>query len=150
MFCKTCGTSMADDAKFCPNCGTPAPAPETASYTPSSDYTPSGYTPENSYTPQTQYNTPLYNTADVPSTPALIFGILSLAMMNTFFLAFLGIIFGAIALSKANACQAITGELTGKAKVGRILGKIGLITSIVVTAIFVVYFFLFVIIFSML
>lgn len=26
MFCGNCGTELTEDAKFCPNCGAPAPA----------------------------------------------------------------------------------------------------------------------------
>ena len=62
------------------------------------------------------------------STPILVFGILSLV-----FTSILGIIFGAIAKSKAKAWVAAGNPLTGKAKVGKILGTIGLAVGIVVT-----------------
>ncbi len=85
---------------------------------------------------------PVYEAQPVtpPSgTPILVFGILSLAFAQTFYLAFLGIIFGAVSKSKLRSYLASGGSLTGTAKVGRILGKIGFILGIVLTCLFVVW-----------
>ncbi len=72
-------------------------------------------------------------------TPILVFGILSLAFAQTFYLAFLGIIFGAVSKSKLRSYLASGGSLAGTAKVGRILGKIGFILGIVLTCLFVAW-----------
>jgi len=62
------------------------------------------------------------------STPILVFGILALALETIF-----GIIFGAIAISKAKKWVAAGNPLDGKAKAGKILGIIGLICGIITT-----------------
>jgi len=69
------------------------------------------------------------------ASSALTFGILSLVFTCTFYLAFLGIVFGAIALAKAKAFTVSEGLLYGKAKVGKGLGLGGLIAGIVFTVI---------------
>ncbi len=157
MFCRFCGTQLPDNSAFCPSCGaaqssvssTPQPTPVSSepTYDPSYDpsYKPS-YEPshepshEPSYEPSydaAQFNTPLTNTPAVSSTPILVFGILALSFACTFYLSFLGIIFGAITMSRAKSFLATMGSLSGKAKTGRILGKVGLILGIVLTAILV-------------
>ena len=72
------------------------------------------------------------------SKSVLIFGILGIAFGCTYYLSFLGIIFGAIALSKAKKYVASGYPLAGKAKVGRILGLVGLILGIVLTVILII------------
>ena len=70
------------------------------------------------------------------SKKALIFGILSIALCETIVL---GIVFGALAQKNAKAfAEANGGVLAGRAKVGKILGLVGLITAIVVGAIYVI------------
>lgn len=97
---------------------------------------------------QPQYGQPMqpqYNTVAPVEDPVergisksvLVFGILSLAFCCTFYLAFLGIIFGAIALSKAKQYVASGYVLSGRAKIGKILGTVGLIIAIVLTVILV-------------
>ena len=77
------------------------------------------------------------NQESTPSpTKILVFGILGLAFSCSFFLAMGGIIFSALCLSLANEYYRITGQLTGKIKVGRILSRIGLILGIVMVALF--------------
>lgn len=132
MYCKNCGTMIAEGAAFCSNCGTPVetkadPAPAYSEVT----------TPAGSYT---------YAPAPtVDGGSILTFGILALAFACTFFASFLGIVFGAVCKGKVNAYCAAGAPLEGKAKVGSILGKVGLILGIVMTAIFVVYIFVIVI-----
>jgi hypothetical protein len=46
------------------------------------------------------------------------------------FLNFIGIILGAVGIGKANAIQSQFGELPGKAKVGKVLSIVGLISGI--------------------
>ncbi len=121
MFCKSCGTQISDSSSFCPSCGTAISASNDNFSAP--PYTPSYVPPQ-----------------PVPTTPILVFGILSLCFACTFFLSFLGIIFGAISQSKSKTALSSNGSLSGKARTGRILGKVGLILGIVMTAIFAVYF----------
>ena len=120
MFCSYCGATVREGETFCPNCGTPvsggAQSPMVYEAPYAGPYAPSGAA--------------TYNTGSI-----LTFGILGAAFANTFYISFLGIIFGAIAMKKANEYVSLGGKLTGKAKVGRILGKVALIESIVLTAI---------------
>lgn len=69
-------------------------------------------------------------------TKTLVFGILGLAFSCSFFFAMGGIIFSALCLSLSSEYYRITGQLTGKIKVGRILSRIGLILGIVMVALF--------------
>ncbi len=62
------------------------------------------------------------------STQSLVFGILGLVFCES---GILGIIFSAIGLSKAKKYAAEAGELTGKAKTGKILATLGLVFSII-------------------
>ena len=74
----------------------------------------------------------------IHSVSVLVFGILGIAFACTFYLSFLGIIFGAIALSKAKQYVNSGYVLTGRAKVGKILGMVGLILGIVLTVILLI------------
>ena len=70
----------------------------------------------------------------------LLWGILGLSFSCTFFLSFLGIIFSAIGMSKANLYTRLTGRPVNKGgKVGRILSVVGLITGIVMTVLFIIW-----------
>ena len=142
MNCKNCGYDMGQTDTFCPNCG--APVAQAAQ----------GYA-QNNYAPNYNQNyAPNYNPNYAPGyaapapapasaagwsdTKLMVFGILAAAFASTFYLSFLGIIFGAIALSKAKIFAAI-GALHGKAKAGRITGLVGLILGIVMTVFFFIY-----------
>ena len=114
MICRNCGNTINEGASFCLHCGAPVPAPTAAAP---------------AYTAPTYASAPAYNTS-----PILVFGILALSFACTFYFSFLGIVFGAIASSKVNAYLAMGGVLAGKATTGRLLGKIGLIVGIVLTA----------------
>ncbi len=72
------------------------------------------------------------------SKSALVFGILAISFAFIPYINFLGIIFGAIALSKAKAYKRAGYVLAGRANVGKILGLIGLIVGIVFTVIFTI------------
>lgn len=125
MFCPNCGTQVPEDANACPNCGTflksAQPAPEAPVYQAAP-----------------VYNAAPVNTIPYNTTPILVFGIIALAFACSFYVSFVGIIFGVITKSKVNAYLAQGGVLSGKAKVGSILGKVGLILGIVLTAIAIV------------
>ena len=99
------------------------------------------------YQPQQyDYAQPQYNAGAPMEDPVernlsksiLIFGILGIAFACTFYLSFLGIIFGAIALSKAKKYAASGYVVTGRAKVGKILGLVGLILGIVMVVILLI------------
>ena len=64
----------------------------------------------------------------------LIMGIIAVASACTVWFSFVGIIFGAIGLSKAKKFTEECGQLFGKAKVGKYLSLGGLIGSACVTA----------------
>ena len=67
----------------------------------------------------------------------LAFGILSLVLGPLF-----AIIFGSIGRKKGNEFIAAGGTLTGPAKVGYILSKVGVILSIIATVFLVIYIIL--------
>lgn len=92
---------------------------------------------------QPQYSQPVYGQPMPPVGDAqerelakqnLVFGILAIAFACTYYFAFMGIIFGAISMGKAKA-YAASYPMSGKAKVGSILGKVGFILGIVLTVI---------------
>lgn len=131
MFCPNCGTNVPEGANACPNCGTLLNTAQAAPEMPVSQ-APSDRQPP-------VYHAEPINKAPYSTTPILVFGILALAFADSFFLSFLGIVFGAITRSKVKAYLAEGYTLSGKAKVGSILGKVGFILGIVVTIIFVIY-----------
>lgn len=90
---------------------------------------------------QPVYQQPVYQAAatvvsSVTSTNVLVWGILGLAFSCSFYLSLLGLIFSIVAKGKVTAYTTGGGQLTGKAKVGAILAKVGLILGIVFTALF--------------
>ena len=130
MICTKCGARIDDGSKFCAECGAAVPAEP--------QYQQPQYTAQPQYQ-QPQYNAvPVYNQS-VSSTPVLTWGIIGLAFACSFFLSFLGIIFSAVGRGKANTYLNQVGQLTGKAKVGSILSKVGLILGIVLTVVFIIY-----------
>ncbi len=113
MNCSNCGMVVEEGRAYCPNCGAAVAKPVAERYN------------EN-------------GAASAPAmsaTPVLVWGIIGLAFSCTFYFSFLGIIFSAVGLNKFKAFYAATGYDAGKAKVGRILAKVGLILGIVLTAI---------------
>ena len=111
MFCKNCGRQLDENENVCPVCGT-VNGGETAE-APTLEY---GYNAVN------EANEQLKNSM---AGQALTWGILSLAFSASGCLSLLGFIFSFIAKSKALAYERTFGILEGKAKVGRILGKVG-------------------------
>ena len=148
MSCQNCGSALEDGAKFCPNCGEPVAVPEVD-------------TPEEAaaeiVAEEPVVEAPVYQAPAAPvyqapvveptvdpalngmSKSILIFGIIGLAFSCSFYLSLLGIIFSAIGKGKVKAFLAAGGQLTGKAKVGNILAKVGLILGIVLTVFFVIW-----------
>lgn len=135
MFCKNCGASLADGANFCTQCGasvSPAsdvrtPDPEVKEPVPDAPQpTAPMYTPEDAYA--------TYSVPEVPRNEAdsiLTWGIVGLVC--SFVFPIVGIVFSAIAMSKAKKCLNEYGYLPQQAKTGRTLGIIGLVISIVFT-----------------
>lgn len=72
----------------------------------------------------------------------LTFSILSLVFMSTGCLSLLGLIFACVAKSKVKTYVQRFGATEGRATVGKHLSTAGLISSIIVTAIFVLYVFI--------
>ena len=69
------------------------------------------------------------------SSGSLTFGILGLVFCGS---GILGLIFSIIGMSKAKKYAAEAGELTGKAKTGKILATLGLVFSIIAIVIWVI------------
>ena len=111
MFCKNCGRQLDENENVCPVCGT-VNGGETAATS----------TLEYGYDAVTEANEQLKNGM---AGQALTWGILSLAFSASGCLSLLGFIFSFIAKSKALAYEQTFGILEGKARVGRILGKVG-------------------------
>ncbi len=120
-FCKNCGSELQQGAKFCENCGAPV---EEANV-------------------QQAVEQPVYTEAQPVNTPeqeglaksALILSIVGLVLAE---LGLPGIIVSAIAKGKVKKATE-AGAIGGKLKAARILSKIGLILSIVMTVFWVVY-----------
>lgn len=148
MFCHNCGTALEEGVKFCPNCGAPV-AVAAAIEEP---------VVEEPTAPEPVYNAPeepVYQQPEAPvyrepepaavvdpemasrSNAILIFGIIGLVCSCSFYLSLLGIIFSAVARGKVKSFLASGGQLSGKAKVGSILSKVGLILGIVLFVLFV-------------
>jgi RNA polymerase subunit RPABC4/transcription elongation factor Spt4 len=111
MLCRNCGRQLDEGENFCPACGT-VNATETPSDT------------------TVQFDLNAVDTAnermkEEMAGQAFKWGLMSLIFSGTACLSLLGFIFSFIAKSKALAYRQTYGMLEGKAKVGRILGKIG-------------------------
>lgn len=112
MFCKNCGRQLDEGESYCPVCGTlnngEAPAGTTAL--------------EYDFNAADSANEQLKNQM---AGQALKWGIMSLAFSASGCLSLLGFIFSFIAKSKALSYERAFGILEGRARVGRILGKVG-------------------------
>ena len=118
MICKHCGYEIAEGSAFCSTCGK--------------------VVEETDAVEAIEVSKP----RDDFGGRILAFGILSLAFAMTFFLSFLGIIFGSIAKSMASAYEREFGETEGKATVGKNLAKPGLIVGIILTVLAALYCFI--------
>ena len=151
MFCTNCGASIQDGTNVCPVCGAPVQGAQPQSNQQPQFEQPQFNQPqfEQPQFNQPQFNQPYYQQPAVPSsvTPSsvLTWGIVGLAFSCTFFLSFLGIIFSVVGTKKAKKLAEESGQpLSGKAKVGGILAKVGLPLGIVLTILFVIYIIVFV------
>lgn len=121
MYCKHCGKQLEEAAKFCPDCGA-AQASEPARE------------PEILLDPAKEQR------KDNMAGEVLKWGIMSLAFSVSGLLALLGWIFAGTAKRKVEEYEAAFGETTGRAHVGKILGKVGLGVGIGYTIFFTLYF----------
>ena len=120
MICKNCGAEIADGSTFCTQCGAPVQQEQ----------------PQQPQQPQQ----PVYTAAPAAQAPEgkpiLILGILSLALNSIPYVGWIaGLICAIICAKKVKAYLAAGGQLTGAAKVGKILGTVGLIVSIVMAVV---------------
>ena len=174
MYCKYCGSLLKDNARFCTACGKPAEVAIQSETTPVVNNVPVQPQPTpvqpqpapvqpqpTPVQPQpvpispvqpAQYQQPVSTPAPAVSneisdkqSSILTFGILALAFAISFFVSFMGIVFGIITMNKVKEYVQLMGETTGRASVGKGLGKAGLIVGIVLTSIFVLYIALIVI-----
>ncbi len=111
MFCKNCGRQLDEGETLCPACGTVNATEATATESVSYEYS--------------AVDTANQLLKDEMAGQTLKWGILSLAFAASGCLSLLGFIFSFIAKSKALAYEQTFGVLEGKARVGRILGKVG-------------------------
>ena len=129
MFCSNCGNNIPDGSVNCPVCGAAVQQQQ----------------PQQPVYQQPAYQQPAYQQQPVYQQPAaddgsgsiLTFGILGLALCEV---PILGLIFAIMAIKKSGAFAATHGGTCyGKAKVGRILGIVGLVASIIMTIYWVVF-----------
>ena len=123
MFCTNCGTSFEDGNAFCPNCGTPVaqPAPAPAPQ-PEATY---GYAPQPQAAPMYTAAAPAAGNPEEEKS-CLITGILAAAFACTFFLSFLGLVFGPMGLGKCKKYQETYGSYPVKVRIGKYLSIGGL------------------------
>lgn len=135
MFCFKCGSAMADDAKFCPACGTPAPALPGAAPPP---------TPGNASGAQAVVAAPQFVPApqtDDKAVISLVLGILSLVSFSIF----AGIPAIIVGKMSRDNIRASSGRLTGEgmATAGIVMGwiSVGLAILILLVIILMVLYF---------
>ena len=141
MFCVKCGTKLSDGSNFCGICG--APVETVVNEAPTIEETPVEEAPVEEVTAPDPERESLKAKA---ASDALRWGILSVVFgMEGFLVTFLGIIFATKGFKKADWFAYLNnGTLSGKAKTGRILSKVGLILSIVMTVVWAFYILYFV------
>lgn len=124
--CNNCGAELKNGAKFCENCGAPAEAVQEPVREYVEEQTVEYYT-----------EAPVANTPEQDSMAksAMIMAIVGLALSE---LGLPGIIVSAIAKGKVKKATA-AGATGGKLKAARILSTIGLILSIVMTIVWLLY-----------
>ena len=92
------------------------------------------------------YNQQAYQSYGAPAqapndTTTLVFGIVALVAALTFYFSPAGIVFGILAKKKAEGFMSLNGEVGGTIKTGKILGTVGFIVGIVMSAILSIVIF---------
>ena len=128
MFCKNCGRQLDEGETLCPACGTVNVTEATATESVSYEYS--------------AVDTANQQLKDEMAGQTLKWGIISLAFAASGCLSLLGFIFSFIAKSRARAYEQTFGVPEGKAKVGRILGKVGFGVGLGYSIFFALYFVL--------
>lgn len=129
MYCNRCGNQFDHTyTNVCPSCG---------NVMDTTNYNQPDIASEQSYNPQQ----PIQNTSPDTSTTVLVWSIIGLAFAIYPYVSFLGIIFSCIARNKLKEyLQSHNNIYTGKIRTSNILSTIGLITSIVMSVIYVILF----------
>ena len=166
MFCVFCGCKLPEDSSFCPKCGKLVKAkPEGVAHEPEllpelTDFTEE---PEAVFELKSDAETPEANREDEEtrkeellltpeqeekknglSSRILIFGILGLVFANMGFLAPVGLALSIVSKAFVSRYVKLYGETSGKATVGKILGKVGFGISVGITAFIVTWLSIFV------
>jgi hypothetical protein len=118
MFCKNCGRQLDEGESYCPSCGAMTASEPSALYDASTEAA------------QDQLRNEM-------ADDAFKWGIVSLVCSLP---GLLGFIFSFIARNKALAYRKTFGVLEGRARAGRILGRIGFGPGLGLTIFFAVYF----------
>lgn len=161
MYCRHCGNQLRENSKFCSSCGKPVeivnqPTEPVVTEEPIVTEAPvineapvaepapvCNVTPAVVPSVQTQYQPSVSEAQAVEKqNSVLTYGILALSFALTGIISFLGIIFGAIAMNKANEYIRLMGANSARVSVGKGLGKGGLIAGIALTAFFTLYLLL--------
>ena len=143
MFCKNCGNQLPDNALFCGSCGTKVEAPAAPQQ-------PAYEAPQQPayVAPQPAPQQPAYVApqaapqANDPYKDELagsIMGTGIACLPLAFVFGIPGIFVSASAKRKAREYESRYGELSGKAKVGSILAKVGLPLSLGMTGLYLLY-----------
>lgn len=131
MRCTNCGNEVSGGS-FCPQCGAPLAQQPVQQY------------PANSYQaqqpPVNAVQPPVTQTLGNP-TQVLVFGILSLALALE---GGVGLIFSIISLVKASKYRAAFDDVPEQVRIGRRLALIGMVVSILIIILGVIYVSLFV------
>ena len=128
MFCTKCGRQLDEGENICPACGTVNASETTATPNAGIEYAVDAVDLANE------------RLKDEMAGEALKWGIISLAFAASGCLSLLGFIFSFIAKGKALAYQNVFGVLEGRAKAGRILGKVGFGVGLGYSIFFAIYF----------
>lgn len=127
MYCPKCGSLLEEGAKFCQNCGAKMESAEQNVSEPVQADTPVAEQPQRANDASAIEDS--FEAQDLASS-TLTMGILSLVFCE---ISLLGLIFAIICKFKAKKYAALTGKLSGKANVGKILSTVGLVISIIMT-----------------